>query len=277
MGVLDDSNVQGLLNGPVNAAQQGTLSGQNLLSSQAGQDQDYLGRLRSYVSSQPSTGVIAAKIGNQLGLPQLQANANQLNQTVTDLPSTYGSATRGFDVNANQLSRIIGQKSSVLSPLAQTATTQAQNAQNQVNTQLGYQQQDFQNNLIPYTTEAGILGQQQGNEINVWGQSQKNELDALVAKMQSGAQLTNDELNRANSLSIAELQSQTQQNIASQNNASQAANKNADTSYQTIGGRVKLIDNRTGAVISDLGSSAAPGSAYTASADPSSYYGTGWS
>lgn len=277
MGVLDDSNVQGLLNGPVNAAQAGSLSGQNLLSSQSGQNQDYLGRLRSYVSSQPSTGVIAAKLGSQLGLPQLQANANQLNQAVTDLPSTYGSATRGFDVNANQLSRIIGQKSSVLAPLAQTATTQAQNAQNQVNTQLGYNQQDFQNQLIPYTSEANILGQQQSNQINVWGQSQKNDLDALVAKMQSGTQLTNDELNRANQLSIAELQSQTQQNVANSYIDSSRYQKPADTSYQTIGGRTKLIDNRTGAVISDLGTSAAPNSGYSASANPSSYYGSGWS
>jgi len=40
------------------------------------------------------------------------------------IPQTQTQATRGYDVNSNQLSRIIGAKQAELAPVAQQAVTQ---------------------------------------------------------------------------------------------------------------------------------------------------------
>src|SRR3990167_1878680 len=98
------------INAPVEAAQRLRNLTPGFLGGQQAQSQDYLGRLGGYVSGQPTSSALAERIGGELGLPTLRSNVQGLENTLFNLPSTYGSATRGFDVNANQLSRIIGTK-----------------------------------------------------------------------------------------------------------------------------------------------------------------------
>lgn len=192
------------INAPVAAAQAQKAATPGFLQGQDTQTQGYLGKLSGYVNSQPSTSDLASRIGAELGLPALQSNANSLNQNLLNLPSTYSKATTGFDVNANQLARVVGTKQAELAPLAQAATTQAQTAQGNVNQRLGYAQQDFQNGLIPLTTEGNMLNDKLARETTLYSQDNQNELNTLIAKMQSGVTLSEGEKNRAQELAISE-------------------------------------------------------------------------
>lgn len=177
---------------------------QSLLAGQDAANSSYLGKLGSYVSNTPSQSVMAQRIGEELGLPQLQANATQLNNTVRDLPSTYSKATTGFDVNANQLARVVGTKQAELSPLAQRATEQAQTAQGQVNQRLGYANEDFNRGLIPLTAEQSLLSDRNARETTLYTTDNQNELNALINKINSGVQISEAEKSRAHDLAMQE-------------------------------------------------------------------------
>jgi hypothetical protein len=134
-GVADYGAAQSLLGQQkINNAQ--FLSGQNAQSS------DYLNRYTNAINNQETMSAMAKRLGTELNLPTLQENAYNINKTVRELPQTYNAATRGFDVNANQLSRIVGQKTAELSPALTTANEALGNAQSSLNTQLGYGQAD---------------------------------------------------------------------------------------------------------------------------------------
>lgn len=129
----------------------GFLNGQNALTS------DFLNRYTGAVNGQETSTAMANRIGGELGIPTLQKNANTINTTLSNIPSTYGAATRGYDVNANQLSRIIGQKTSELAPAATTANNALSSANTTLNTQMGYEQADQAKALTPYSTEQSLL------------------------------------------------------------------------------------------------------------------------
>ena len=177
----------------------------------AGQEGDinsYLSKLYNFSESQPTTQALSDRIAGQLNLPALRASAGQLNQTLYQLPSTYSSATTGHNVNANQLARIIGQKQSELAPAAALATQNVQSAEKTLDTRLGYEAQDYKNKLDTYKTEGSLMNDRLARESTGFGQLQERELNALIAKFQSGVTLTEGERNRANALAIAEKQYQ---------------------------------------------------------------------
>lgn len=247
------------LDAPSNAVAAQKTTGTNLLNSQNAQNQDFLGRYRSLLGGQETTAQAAGRLGEAQGLPTLQNNATMLRNTLTNLPSTYSAATRGFDVNNNQLQRIIGQKSSELAPAVTTAENSLNNAQNTVNTQLGYQQADENRALLPYQSEQALLGQSQQNQLSVFNSENQNELQALMSKLNSGVQLNNGELDRANQLAIAKEQADNQRQIASMQQQYQplgyggiyntANGQTIDTSKLTNLGKYGTYDPTTGQLI----------------------------
>jgi hypothetical protein len=203
------SSVQDSMNGLPDTS--GTLNSQSqgntdLLNSYKQQNADLLGRYTGAINSQPTLTSLYGSIGQQYNLPTLQANANQLNDTVSQIPYTQLNAARGEEMSQNQLDRGVGYQQAKLSPLAERATTQAQNAQNLVSTQLGLEQQQQQKELQPYSMESTLLGQQQGYGVSLQSQQNTNELNTLLAKMQAGVQLSTAEADRANQLAISEQQ-----------------------------------------------------------------------
>lgn len=192
------------------------LAGQNTTSS------DYLKRYTDFINSQEGATAMAGRIGGELGIPTLQANATMLRNTLTNLPSTYSAATTGRDVNANQLSRIIGQKSSELSPMVQTAETSLQNASAERTARMGFEQYDQNKQLLPYQTEKDLLSERQAREATLYTTDNSNELTALIQKINSGVTLSEGEKNRANSLAIAEKSYENALKIARENNNAKA-------------------------------------------------------
>ena len=180
------------------AGTQGFLAGQNLTTA------DYLKRYSDFIQGQEGATAMAGRIGTELGIPTLQANATMLRNTLTNLPGTYNKATTGYDVNANQLARIIGQKSGELAPAVQTAETSLAGAQNTLGQRMGYEQTDQAKALLPYQTEKDLLSDRLARETTLYSQGNQRELDALITKIQSGIQISEGERNRAQQLSIAE-------------------------------------------------------------------------
>ncbi len=216
---------------------------------------DYLKRYTDFINSQEGATAMAGRIGTELGIPTLQANATMLRNTLTNLPTTYSKATTGYDVNANQLARIIGQKSSELSPLVQTAETSLAGAQGNLATRMGYEQTDQAKALLPYQTEKGLLADRQARELTLYTQDNQNELNSLISKLQMGVTLSEGEKNRAQQLAIQE------QNYTLEKEKL-AATSATEPNTQTIshGGKTYLIDSGTGKIIATYGSGTGGGS-----------------
>lgn len=180
------------------------------LSGQDKATQDFLTKYSSTINSQPTTSALATRIGAELGLPQLQANATSLNNTLYNIPSVYGKATTGYDVNANQLSRLIGQKQSEIAPAAALAASNAQAAEGNLATRLSYEQADQNKALLPLQAESSFLTDKLARETTLFSQENQSELDGLIAKIQAGVTLSEGEKNRAQQLALAETNYQNQ-------------------------------------------------------------------
>ena len=202
------------------------------LSGQDAQSQDFLNRFRSTLGGQASTQALADKIGQEIGLPQLQANAQALNKTIFNLPATYSKATTGFDVNQNQLDRVVGTKQAELAPAAALAADAAQRAESNVNTRLGYAQRDQDRELLPYQTEQQLLSDRLARETTLYSQANQAELDSLIAKMQAGIQLSEAEKNRAHELSVQEQNYENQRSLNEQQFGQQKEMALGDIGFQ---------------------------------------------
>ncbi len=194
------------LNAPVQQAQANRAGLTNLFGEQRAGTSDYLNRFKGAISGQETSQQAADRIGGELGLPGKRQAASTITNTVNNLPYTFGAATRGYDVNANQLSRIIGQKTSELTPAMNTANAAVSDAEASLDTRMGYQQADQARELLPYQTEASFLSEQNARETTGYTQQSQSELDSIIAKMNAGIQISEGEKNRANQLAMQELQ-----------------------------------------------------------------------
>lgn len=180
-------------------------AGQGMLGSQDRQTGQFLSNYSNAIGNQEGMRPMYARLGEELQLPQLKANAEQIGATLQALPQTYGDATRGFDVTANQLSRIVGSKQASLAPAYEAATRQAQTAQDYVNTQMGLAQAQQQKELMPYESEQAFLKDRIARETSMFSQDNEREYNALVAKMNAGITLNEGEKTRKNELEKAKL------------------------------------------------------------------------
>lgn len=230
------------LNEPVNAAKAQYQKSQDFLGGQNNQINDFTNKFSSFVNNLPTTQSMAESFGQRLNIPTLQNNANQIQSTIANLPHTYSQAVRGTDTNANQLQRIIASKLGELGPAATTANNALSSAQTNLSNQLGYAQNDISRSLLPIQNQAQLFGQNLASGAQLFGQNEQGELSSLISKMQTGAQLTEGELNRANALAIAKENNQAQMDQI-QKQAELSGNANQ---YMSIGEGNTLIDTRTG-------------------------------
>jgi len=183
------------------------LSGQrqasgSLMAGQGAQTGQFLGNYGNAINNQEKMRAMYSRLGDELNLPALQNQAQTLTSTLEAIPETYGSATRGFDVNANQLGRIVGTKQAQLAPLQQKAVGQLQTAQNQIGTQMGLEQAQQQKELQPYEYERQFLTDRMARETSLFTQDAEREYNALITKMNAGIQLSEAEKTRAQQLEM---------------------------------------------------------------------------
>lgn len=181
-----------------------------------GKQNDFLSRFKAAIGGQETLPDMASRIGGTLGLPQLQANSQSLQNTLFNLPTTYSKATTGRDVNANQLARLIGQKQSELAPAASLASQNTLNAQSNLATQLGYGVQQQQKELKPFETEGSMLSDQLAREFSGFTQDKQNQFDMMMQQMANGQALSMQQLQQANDIAKIKLQYDQTKNDADQ-------------------------------------------------------------
>ncbi|MCR4330738.1 MAG: hypothetical protein NUV49_02565 [Patescibacteria group bacterium] len=185
----------------------------------------YLDRYRGAIAGQENLPHMYERIGRELGLPQLQQNAGMLRNTLTQIPYTYGEATKGYDVNANQLARIVDTRSSAMTPLVASAEGAVAGAQDQLATRVGFEQTAQQKELLPYEKEQAFMADRFAREASGYSEDMQMTLNSLLAKASAGIELTMQEKELANRLAVAEKQYQA---------AIQVARINADASRYAV-------------------------------------------
>jgi hypothetical protein len=184
------------------AGQRGATQG--LLGNQNQQVGGYLQNYSNAINSQETQPAMWARLAQETGYQPLMNQANTLNSQLAAIPQTYSAATRGFDVNANQLDRIMNMQQWKLAPLAERATAQAQTAGQFMQGQITAAQAQQQKELQPYQSEQTFLQDKIARETSLFSEQNQSELQALEYKMQTGAQLSSDEQKRMNDLRIAQ-------------------------------------------------------------------------
>lgn len=184
------------------AGQRGATQG--LLGNQNQQVGGYLQNYSNAINSQETQPAMWARLAQETGYAPALQQATTLNNQLAAIPQTYSAATRGFDVNANQLDRIMNMQQWKLAPLAERATAQAQSAGQLMQGQIAATQAQQQKELQPYQSEQTFLQDKIARETSLFSEQNQSELQALEYKMQTGAQLSSDEQKRINDLRIAQ-------------------------------------------------------------------------
>lgn len=191
---------------------------------------DYLGRYTGAINNQEPLSHMQDRIGRELNLPNLRTSANTLNTTLANIPYTYSGATRGFDVNANQLNRIIGTKSAALAPTVTAANNALSSAEGQLTQRMGLEQTQQAKQLLPYQSEQTLLNDRLARESTGFTQEAQGQLNAYIDKLDKGVALSRGEQDNAERLATAKLAYD--QAIAVANIQASASKYNADRSLE---------------------------------------------
>lgn len=181
---------------------------------QRGEEEQFINKFKTEYPT------ILTGIEGELGLPALRETAFTSTQAYKDLPEAIRVASQGRDVSANQLARM-------------TSAQQAERLPeiNDLLASLQFGEEEFgrraQRELVPLQEEAKIMTDRWAREASGFDSDADNNLNYLIRKMNTGAQLTMAEMAKATKL--AELESQ---KIQLQNTVSTV----------DLGNRVALID-----------------------------------
>jgi hypothetical protein len=186
----------------------------DFFGNQYGKMTDYLTRLREGYAKQEGLPHMYRRIGDELNMPNLQANANTLINQQTMLPETYSKATRGFDVTDNQKNRIISTKAAALAPAVTTAQQALTSAQDEQSRRIMANQEEQRKQLEPLKTEQQMLSEYQAREFSGFTTENEMELNGLTTKLQAGIQLTEAEKGRAQQLLMQEKEFQNSKALA---------------------------------------------------------------
>lgn len=240
-----------------------------LQGTQAGESADYLNRFRGAIAGQETVPAMYSRIAKETGMDTAGKTSAALQTQLSNLPYTYSKATRGFDVNANQLERLTAQKAAELAPTATAAANQYASAKDVANALMSATQAQQAKELTPYTTEQQLLSDRMARETSGFNSQAELEYNALLQKAQMGIQLSEGEKNRATQLEAAKMGYDNQMKMA-QFEVANRPQTSAGTQMVEVGGIKKLINSQTGQVIATYGSTGSK------SGGTSSYYSGSW-
>lgn len=160
-----------------------------------GQEQEFLNRFKEEYPQ------ILSGIEQNLNLPNLRQSAYDLSDTLREIPSVQTGATRGFDVNANQLARIISSEQEKIAPVAQEAVRQAQFGEEEFGRQ-------SERALKPFETEIDLLKDRLSRESTGFDTDAKNRLDLLLTQIQEEGAMDREKISQATKLAELEQRSE---------------------------------------------------------------------
>lgn len=166
---------------------------------------DFLGRYKTAIAGQTPYSALQERAENEYGVPQLQKTATTVQNAFNAIPGTYTSGAKGYDVNANQLSKIIGTKTSEMAPAVQASNTALSNATTAAGarTAQGIAQQEKE--LRPYASEQSMLGDALARESTGFTTEMEAKLNGYLDKMKQGIALSTTEYQEAQAYARAKL------------------------------------------------------------------------
>lgn len=176
---------------------------QNFNQGQQNQIGAFQGAFQSAVNALPTYQQLNQANNQQYNVEPLMQNATNLNNELLRIPSENYAMTQGSDTNQGQLDQMTGVQQFRLQPLAQNATAQAQQAQTLSNQATGYGIQNEAFQTSPYSTVAPLIQNQLATAAANFTQTQSDQLQALEQAVQSGAQLSANQLTQLTSLQNA--------------------------------------------------------------------------
>jgi hypothetical protein len=178
---------------------------QSFYGGQKTEGDDWLTRFRQGLGGQEALPVLNQRISEELGLPQLRQNYGQLQTTLQNIPYTFGEATKGFDVNANQLERTIGQKSSELAPVVNAVGNRLTSAEGELSNRMGIEQAERERLMTPFTYEREFMVDRWARENTGFTTEMESKLTGYLQKLSLGVQLSTVEYQELQAYARAEL------------------------------------------------------------------------
>lgn len=237
------------LNEGLDAAKAQRNAGTSLISSQKAENQDYLSRYRNALAGQETQTAASQRLTGELGLDKARGAASTLNTTINNMPGVLKEASRGRDINANQLQRLTGARLAPLQSQYANASALQSSLEGQLSQRLGLELNDQNKALQPFGVEQSMMQSTQGNEVGMFTAANQNELNAINQKISSGVQISEGEKNRAQQL---ELQKQ------SDSEAMARAQLGGSSPFQTLSEGETLFNTATGKVVHKAGKTYAP-------------------
>ena len=176
-----------------------------LFGEQKADTNSFLTNMRTQIGNQENYAHVGERLGRELGVPEMKQSYLNLSNTLSNIPNTYSSATKGYDVNQNQLDRTVATKTAQLQPTVQALGTALGSANDYIQAGQSAAMEQDKKELIPNEYEATFLGDRFARETTGYTTSVGAELDALLKKAASGVGLTDSELTRGNELAMKKL------------------------------------------------------------------------
>lgn len=185
-------------------------SSNDLFNTQNTASTNYVDQYAKSVASNPTMQALYNQGNVQFNVPGLAQNATNLNNAVLQDPQNNVNLAKGFDTSNDQVQQQTAQDLARLSPLAQSATNQSQQAQNLAGQYVQAGLTQNQMNLLPVQEQGTLLGQNLSAQATGWNTASQGELDGYIAKLNAGVQLSQTEMDRANQLAAQETAYQNQ-------------------------------------------------------------------
>lgn len=199
---------------------------------------DYMGAYSQAVANNPTYTSLYNTANQQFNVPATAQQATYLQNQVNQVaPNAYQTA-KGFDYSEPQVENAINTNLRFLQPEANAAAQVAQTNQNLAGQYVNLGMQQNQQNLLPIQSYGPMLQQAMAQQATGWNQAAQNEFQGLQAKMNAGVQLSQQEMDRANSLLQAQQAYQQAINTAQ-----------IQQQFQNVGAGNNLVNTFTNSII----------------------------
>jgi hypothetical protein len=177
---------------------------QSFTGNQLGNVSAFQGAHQAAVNALPTYQELNQQNNARYNVQPLAEHATNLNNQILRLPSENYGMTQGSDTSQGQLDQMTGVQQFRLAPLAQSATAEAQTAQNLSNQATGYGIQNEAFQTSPYTTAAPMVQNVLASAATNFGQAQADQLKVLQDKVDQGVTLTKTEMDNLTTLKAAQ-------------------------------------------------------------------------
>lgn len=149
----------------------------------------FLKKYSDTISGQETIPAMEARIGGELGLPQLRDTALRLQNTLQAIPGAVQSGAKDMGLSRGAVTKGTQARQASIAPAAEQATQNQQSAESTLTNRVGLGIQQQQKELLPLTQEASFMSDRAARQMTGYTTQMQSELQTLLTKYQSGIQM----------------------------------------------------------------------------------------